>query len=122
NLERETSSMMRDRLLAIERALAIEQRELRMFIDDLKPPAPLVEGSGTLASRLDAMRERLALEWKVPVTVRVNPAQIVLPADLEQAVPLMTHEAIVNALKHAHASRISADVALSNGSLTIIVS
>jgi hypothetical protein len=28
-----------DRLLAIERALALEQRELRLFIEDLRPPA-----------------------------------------------------------------------------------
>src|SRR5919204_120859 len=56
----------RDRLLAIERALTIEQRELRLFIDDLKTS---VDGPGageTLAGRLSALRERIALEWKVP--------------------------------------------------------
>src|SRR6185503_17990144 len=37
-------------------------------------------------------------------------------------VPLMAHEAIVNALKHAHPSRISVDVRSDGGSIVIVVS
>ena len=37
SLDASALDQIRDRLLAIERALAIEQRELRLFIDDLKP-------------------------------------------------------------------------------------
>jgi signal transduction histidine kinase len=110
---------VRERLLALERALAIEQRELRLFIDQTQPPSP----SGyALLGRLEGLRERVALEWKIPVTIRVTPDSMVLPDALQQAVPLMAHEAIVNALKHAHPSRISIDVRSDNESIRIVVS
>jgi signal transduction histidine kinase len=111
---------VRNRLLALERALAIEQRELRLFIDELKPsPAP---AANALMTRLQELRERVALEWKVPVTIRLNPPAVRLSDALEQAVPLMAHEAIVNALKYARPSRISIDINAVDGLLTMAVS
>ena len=56
------------------------------------------------------MRERLALEWKTPVTLRVSPRMGAIPESIEEAIPPMVHEATVNALKHAHPSRVSVDV------------
>ena len=67
------------------------------------------------------MRERLSLEWKTPITIRTQPRSIALSDELERAILLMTHEAIVNALKHAHASRISVDVRLEADTVTIAV-
>jgi signal transduction histidine kinase len=119
-LANDTADAGRDRLLAIERALAIEQRELRLFIDDLKPHD--AGGGGALEERLQALRERVALEWKVPVTIRVTPGPFALSAALQQAVPLMAHEAIVNAVKHAHPTRISVDVQIDGRLLRMIVS
>ncbi|HYM25653.1 MAG TPA: histidine kinase, partial [Vicinamibacterales bacterium] len=114
----EGNADVRDRLRALERALAIEQRELRLFIDETRPTAagPLLVG------RLESLRERVALEWKIPVTIRVTPDSMVLPELLQQAVPLMAHEAIVNALKHAHPSRISIDVRSDDHSIHVVVS
>jgi signal transduction histidine kinase len=109
------------RLLAAERALAIEQRELRLFIDELKP-ATLAPGETALRSRLEALRERVALEWKIPVTIRLNPEPVALSQQLEQAVPMMAHEAIVNALKHGQPSRISVDVQSDDRTLKLVVS
>jgi signal transduction histidine kinase len=111
----------RDRLLAAERALAIEQRELRLFIDELKPPT-LTPGETALRTRLEALRERVALEWKIPVTIRLHPESVALSQQLEQAVPMMAHEAIVNALKHAQPSRISVDVESDDRTLKLVVS
>jgi signal transduction histidine kinase len=111
----------RDRLLAVERAMAREQRELRLFIDELKPVMHNTELAIALASRLDAMGERLAMEWKMPITLRTHPRSMSLSEELEHAILLMTHEAIVNALKHAHPSRISVDVRLDAEALRIAV-
>src|SRR5437867_9321931 len=47
--------MRRDRLLASERALAIEQRELRFFIEDLKP-APIAAATRSLDDTLTRVR------------------------------------------------------------------
>jgi signal transduction histidine kinase len=110
-----------DRLVAVERAMAIEQRELRLFIDGLKPVMQTAGLTMGLASRLEEMRERLAMEWKRPITLRTHPRSMSLPEELEHAILLMTHEAIINALKHAHASRITVDVGLDAGALRIAV-
>ncbi len=110
----------RDRLFAIERALAIEQRELRFFIGGLGPGAP--RDDSTLEGRLHAMRERIALEWKLPVTIRYAADAAPLPERVERAVPLMVHEAVVNALKHAQPSRVAVNVHGGAEELRIIVS
>jgi signal transduction histidine kinase len=110
-----------DRLLAIERALAMEQRDLRRFIADLKPSSRTAAG-GSLAERLDEIQRRVALEWQAPVTIRVSPSELSVQAAFDHAVPLMVHEAIVNALKHGHPSRVSVDVRAAGDALRVVVS
>jgi histidine kinase len=115
-----------DRLFAIERALAIEQRELRFFIGGLSPTpvgdgeAPRAEAS--LSSRLELLRERIAAEWKVPVTIRVAHDLASLPLRITEAIPPMVHEAVVNALKQSQPSRVIAAAQPEPGGLRIIVS
>ena len=116
----EASHSQRDRLLAIERTLAIEQRELRMFINSLKPREDTT-ADNALLKNLDALRERVALEWKVPLTIRVGPRVAAIPQMIERAVPPMVHEAVVNALKHGDPSRIRVDVDVDHDTLRIIV-
>ncbi len=111
---------VRDRLLAIERAIAIEQRELRLFIDALKPALPR-QAAGPVANGLEAERARLAAEWKTPISLRVEPANMALPPATDQAVRLMVREAVVNALKHAQPSRIAVEVESSDSSSVRIV-
>ena len=112
----------RDSLLAAERAIAIEQRELRLFIEDLKPPARRAGKAGTVAEVLQDIRERLELEWGTPIAVRATPADLRVPADAEQTVGLLVREAIVNALKHAQPSRVSVDIErIDAGQLRIVV-
>ena len=99
-----------ERLKALEQALAVEQRELRLFIEDLRPSPRAMSESGAIATRLQEMCGRLSSEWRIPVTVRVTPADVRLPADVEQEVRLMIHEGVSNALKHGHPSRVAVDV------------
>lgn len=118
------SDEIRQQLVTLERALAMEQRELRYFISGLEPEADQrigIDRRSPLATRLDSVRERLALEWKTPVTLRVSPRVSEVPPPLEEAVPLMVHEAAVNALKHANASRVAVDVETADGQLRIAV-
>jgi signal transduction histidine kinase len=108
-----------DRLQALERALSIEQRELRLFIDGLKPevrPAHV-----TLPERLAALRERLVLEWKVPVHMHVTPAALPEASHLTDAIPLMVHEAVTNALKHAQPTAVTVTIDAGDGGLRIVV-
>jgi signal transduction histidine kinase len=112
----------RDSLLAVERAIAIEQRELRLFIEDLKPLPRQPGTAGTVADVLQDMRERLELEWGTPIAVRATPHELRVPAGAEQTVRLLVREAIVNALKHAQPSRVSVDIErVDAGPLRIVV-
>jgi signal transduction histidine kinase len=110
----------RARLLALERALAIEQRELRQFIEALAPSRSRREPQAVdMRERLESLRERMALEWKTPVTLRVGRDMADLPEPLVEAVRLMVHEAIVNALKHGDPSRVAVTVERPDGDLRI---
>src|SRR5262245_50824018 len=111
------------RLHALERALAMEQRELRYFINGLKPAAapPRAGDEGSLAVRLDDLGQRIALEWKTPVSIRVAPGARTSSPEVAQAVPLMVHEAVVNAMKHASPTRVAVNVDVTDGHLRIVV-
>ena len=116
------SSDAHDRLRALERALAIEQRELRLFIDELQPGRTAPIATGPIAQVFTDMVRRLSAEWKTPIAVRVSPPDLALPQTIEQPIRLMVHEAIVNALRHAHPSRVSVGVDRSDRELRIVVS
>jgi signal transduction histidine kinase len=110
-----------DRLLAAERALATEQRELRRFIDGLKPDVPQAPPAGDLGSRLRDLIARLSLEWKTPIAIRVMPPGLSVGDEMEQPLRLMVHEAVINALKHGHPSRVAVSVETKETGLALTV-
>jgi signal transduction histidine kinase len=112
---------VRDRLLAIERAIAVEQRGLRMFIDGLKP-SPAAAQPGSFRGRLEEMCARLSAEWNTPVEVRAGADLAAIDEPTRRALQLMIHEAVVNALKHAHPSRVIVGLTDGDGALHVSVS
>jgi len=111
-----------DRLLAAERALATEQRELRRFIDGLKPEvAQPRETGGPLVATLRDLTTRLSVEWKTPITLRVGPADLSVGQPLAHPLRLMVHEAVINALKHGHPSRVAVAVEAVDSGLSVTV-
>jgi len=112
---------LHDRLLATERALSIEQRELRRLIEDLNPKPGSRAGTETLDGSLRRKVARLSLEWKTPITVHVMPTDLAVPPPLEQAIGMMCQEATINALKHAHPTRVSISVAASDADVRVTV-
>jgi signal transduction histidine kinase len=109
------------RLLAIERAIATEQRELRRLIESLNPKPGTTAGTETLDAALRRRVARLSVEWKTPITIHVMPSDLAVPAEIEQAIGLMCQEATINALKHAHPSRVSISVAASDSEIRLTV-
>ncbi|HEX6464677.1 MAG TPA: ATP-binding protein, partial [Vicinamibacterales bacterium] len=108
--------------LAAERALATEQRELRRFIDGLKPEvAQPDEPGGALVTTLHDLTSRLSAEWKTPISVRVGPPDLCVSQALRQPVRLMVHEAVINALKHGHPSRVAIAVEAVDEGLSVTV-
>ena len=110
-----------DRLFALERALAIEQRELRLFIEGLRPEVSAPAHMGPIAIRLEEMRARLTEERRIPMTLRVEPIDLTLPQAIEQAVRLMIHEGVSNAVRHALPSRVSIEVEAKAAGLKVVI-
>lgn len=109
------------RLGAIEHALGIEQRELRRFIDELRLTGPSPPPGGSLHDRLNELRQRITLEWHTPIDIRVTPAGLSVPPAVEREVPFMVNEAIVNALKHGHPTRVIVELSAKEGALHIAI-
>lgn len=113
---------LREQLNSLERALAMEQRELRFFISDLEPGAnPRIDRASGFADRIDSVRERLTLEWKTPITLRISSRVGPVPPSVEDALPLMINEAVVNAMKHGHPSRVAVDLDVVDAQLRVSV-
>jgi signal transduction histidine kinase len=111
----------RDRLISMERALASEQRELRFFIEDLQPMRAETRPEGTLAARLQELTDQLASQWKTPVTLRMTTIAAPLSNEIEQALPRMIHEAVVNALKHGEPSRVAVTLHGDGDDLRVVI-
>jgi len=112
--------LARERLKDLERALADEQRALRSFISDLKP-ADNQRDITSLSHRLQDLRRRIELQWRVQVSMRVALSGVDLSEIVDRSIPLIVHEAIVNALRHAQPSRVAVDVSAGKGLLAIAV-
>ena len=113
--------LVHDRLLATERALAIEQRELRRLIDALNPRDDVPAASDTIDAALRRRVGRLSLEWKTPIAIHVIPSELSVSPPLEQAIGLMCQEATINALKHGHPTRVSISVAASEKDVCLTI-
>ena len=114
--------VMHQRLLAAERALATEQRELRRFIEGLKPEVSQpAEPGGPLVTMLRDLSSRLSTEWKTPISIRVGPPDLAVAQPLAQPLRLMVHEAVINALKHGHPSRVAVAVEAVDNGLSVTV-
>ena len=116
-----TQTTVHDRLLATERALAIEQRELRRLIESLRPDPVIRRVEGSLLAALADAAARLGIEWKTPITVDVTPPDLVVAEPLGHSVRLMLHEAMVNALQHAHPTRVTVRVEAAGPGLKLSV-
>jgi len=111
-----------ERLSVAQRALADEQRSLRLFIRQMRagskpdgqPQAPLSQRAGELG-------ERVGREWGLVVQVEHEGVRTPLDPGLEQQAYLMLHEALMNAARHATASRVRVELASANGRLRLAV-
>jgi signal transduction histidine kinase len=107
-LSDESRLAVHDRMADVERALAAEQRELRSFIEGLRPATATPPLS--LAQRLEQLQNRLAPHRHATVVFRLTPPDLRLPPDTERALLMMVHEAVANALKHAAPSQVVVDI------------
>jgi signal transduction histidine kinase len=99
-----------ERLVKIQELLETDQRELRVFISQLRPMRNGGDVPPTLHSRLASLAERFERQWHVDVDVAVTPSVPVLPDGLAGEIYSLVNEAVANAAKHAGARRVIARV------------
>ncbi|PYM59102.1 MAG: hypothetical protein DMD79_18330, partial [Candidatus Rokuibacteriota bacterium] len=101
----------RERIVEIQRLLSAEQRELREFIQDLKPAAlgsPVARAG--LAVRLDELKGRIGRQWSLTVELSVAHLDARIADQLAYEIYRIVQEALVNAARHAHATTARVEV------------
>lgn len=116
----------REQLREVQRLIAADQRDLRFFIEELKP-VPRSLGQADLAGRLSDLAERLKRLWNLNVSVDLgeignleDPGASLSEAFTRQLYRLL-REALFNVARHAEAANVRVEVAARDRTLTIAV-
>lgn len=101
----------REGLDALQRLITLEQRDLRFFIQELKPPrlVPASEAR-SLAARVAELVQRMELEWGLRAELRTEGLEHI-PDPLAREVYLVVREALVNAVRHGDATAVQVGIA-----------
>ena len=110
----------RSRLQDVEGVLLGEQRELRRFIRQLKPDASGGDQEFPLEERLRQLAARVHRHWGLHVDLAIDDGSTI-PPPLHADVYRLVHEALVNAARHAGATRVRVDIAARSDGLHLSV-
>lgn len=113
-----TSGTQKDRFVRMRKQVEEYIREARQSIWDLRSPTLSVQD---LVSALREAGERATAHSNVGFSLSVNGAPRRLPAKVEEQILRIGQEAMVNAVRHAHAERVSVDLDFENTRLTLRV-
>lgn len=112
----------RDRVGAVQRLIADEQRNLRGFIRDSQlAPSGLTTGTEGLHAGLQDLVHRIQTLWGLHVTLELEHLADQSSDALAYDLCLIVQEALVNAARHAAASEVQVAVASENGQLHVLV-
>lgn len=112
----------RERLGDIQRILATEQRELRFFIEELRPSGSNSKAFDVnLRSRLTDLVERITWQWRIPVDLRLESEIPSLPGSLTREIYHILREAVVNAARHGQARTIQVKFAVVADKIQMLV-
>jgi signal transduction histidine kinase len=110
----------REALEPVQRLLTLEQRDLRFFIEELKP-RPRPAGEVSLAFRVTELAHRIELEWGLRAELRTGGLDEPIPESLARQVYQMVREALVNAARHGEASAVRLEIRREGENLRITV-
>lgn len=122
-LMEENPQAARVSLEAVQRLLTLEQRDLRFFIQELKPRPLRPAGDVSLAFRVIELIQRIELEWGLRADLRIEGLEEPIPEPLAREVYHLVREALVNAARHGEASAVRVEIRrAASGQLSIVVS
>jgi signal transduction histidine kinase len=111
------------RVADIQALLTAEQRELRLFVQKLKPiPPGTPEDESPLINRLEELQEKIARQWGLAVELHAEklPQSRISSVLIHEAYRLV-QEALINAARHGDASTVRVDIETKNHELQITV-
>jgi len=112
----------RERLSEIQRLIAEEQRNLRLFIRDSKlGPVGASSGEMSLDERLRELVRRLESVWGLQVELLLEDLSAGIADSLAYEICHIVQEALVNAARHAGASQVRVAVRGEDGRVCITV-
>ncbi len=106
------------RLAEIEQVIAATQKELRWFIDELRPDRR-GRDADALGERLASLAKRFHDQWGLEVENDVSDVIHLLPLSVRYEVYAIVNEAVANAAKHAGAKRVAVAVDVENDAVHI---
>ena len=98
-----------------------DQRELRRFVEQLRPRPGRRETAFDFHARLEDLRARFAKQWGMKIAVDVADIDPLVSAFLGQETFRLIHEAVTNSAKHGRASDVSVGVRTSGSEMHIEV-
>ncbi len=108
----------------LQELIAREQRDLRFFIKELKPPPLMRTGEApSLAGSVTELVRRTELEWGLRTELRMQGLEGAIPEPLARDVYHVVREALVNAVRHGEASAVRVQITRGDGdslSITIV--
>jgi signal transduction histidine kinase len=111
----------REQLREVQRLIAADQRDLRFFIEELKPAPRMLAGPLDLRDRLGELAERLERLCGLAVDVRLEAAGGQLSEAFTRQLYRLLREALFNVARHAGASRAIVEVSREGQGLRITV-
>jgi signal transduction histidine kinase len=118
----EDPARARKLLTEAEASIMNDQRELRSYVDELRPRARRKSTEYDLRGRLDELQKRFSTEWKIDLRVQIGLMHPLVTQALGQETYRMISEAVMNSAKHGQASRIEVEIGTKEDSLWIKVS
>ena len=107
----------KQRLEEVQQQLEHGELEMRAFIRDLRPPRrPATEAARVgLRERVQNHAGLIERQWNVRVTLNIDEAAEQLGAKVTGDIYRLIHEGLVNAARHADASRIRVHLSVADG-------
>jgi len=108
------------RLGEIEQVIGAAQKELRWFIDELRPERNRRDDD-VLGDRLTSLAQRFREQWGLDVENDVAPVVHLLPIGTRYEIYAIVNEAVANAAKHAAAKRVAVSIDVDDSTVRIDV-
>jgi signal transduction histidine kinase len=109
-------------LTEAEAALMADQRELRSYVQQLRPRAAQAEAPFDFGARVDDLRARMDQQWGIALSADVSHVDPSISKFLGYETFRLVHEAVMNSAKHGAAKNVDVRVRTSDGKMRIEVS